>query len=480
MTQAESQTTPNGGESRAELLADEAPVMVFLTHDHPLSTRAYFNSAFQDFVGADESNLYGEQWIEHVLAEDQADVADALSAANRTRAPYSIEYRMIRADGFVRWVVERGRLRPNGGYAGSVADITDGRAARERLRSSERRFRALVEHSDDVVWLADASKRFLYASPSTDRVLRWDELPDVVFAPDDVHPDDWISADDAFRRATVIPGLSSTISVRLRDGRGRWRHFEVVFNNSVADPDVGGVIVTLRDVTERLQSRETIDRLHAQLSSAKQDQRRELAMALHDDTLQSMLAAQWSLSSLEGVVAPDSPAVRQLETVQTALKSAVESARAVLFDLQAPDFETVDLEATLRELLDTHVMAGGAPVSLVFDATVVPGPETSALAYRIVREALANTRKHSHAQQVQVDLTVAHRSGDSIEMTVEVVDDGVGYVPGDVQRKRADGHFGLASIEDQLARFGGKLEIGPGAGSGFGVRASWTQNISNP
>jgi PAS domain S-box-containing protein len=451
--------------------------MVFLAIDHPASTRAYFNAAFQQFVGVDEAALQGEHWLQHVVEEDRADIEDALSAANRSRSPYSIEYRMIRADGSLRWVVERGVVRDGGGYAGSVADITDGRAARERLRSSERRFRALVEHSDDVVWLTDSSRKFLYASPSTERVLRWVDLPEQAFAPDDVHPDDWRGIEAAFAKAVTMPGLLPTLSVRLRDGQGRWRHFEVVLNNSVGDLDIGGIVVTLRDVTERLQSRETIDKLHAQLSSAKADQRRELAMALHDDTLQSMLAAQWSLSSLEGVVAPDSPAVRQLDVVQTALKSAVESARAVLFDLQAPDFSTVDLEETLRQLVDTHVMAGGAPTSLIVDCPKRPDADSASLAYRIVREALANTRKHAQATQVEIDLVVSLLPKRALGISVDIVDDGVGFANGEVERKRADGHFGLASIDDQLARMGGTLSIGPGVGTGVRVHAEWTQNF---
>ena len=53
------------------------------------------------------------------------------------------------------------------------------------------------------------------------------------------------------RQATQQPGIASVLEFRLQHQDGSWRIVEALANNLLDDPAVRGVVVNLRDITER-------------------------------------------------------------------------------------------------------------------------------------------------------------------------------------------------------------------------------------
>ena len=128
--------------------------------------------------------------------------------------------------------------------------------AEETLRRSERYFRSLIENVGDVVVLLDGEGRARYASPSLQRLL--ERPPDgEVGRPltDLIHADDHAAFAAAFERARR-PGAGGAASAEVRMPRpdGSWRAVDASFSDLTAEPAVGGVVVTLRDITERKKS----------------------------------------------------------------------------------------------------------------------------------------------------------------------------------------------------------------------------------
>ncbi len=114
-------------EMRFRAVAERAPALIW-SCDQSLR-RDYFNKTWLNFTGRKIEEELGHGWQAGVPAPDVARWQEVVGAAAVQRDPYSMEYRLRRADGAVRWIVETGspRLAADGsfaGYLGSCIDIT--------------------------------------------------------------------------------------------------------------------------------------------------------------------------------------------------------------------------------------------------------------------------------------------------------------------------------------------------------------------
>jgi diguanylate cyclase (GGDEF)-like protein/PAS domain S-box-containing protein len=126
-------------------------------------------------------------------------------------------------------------------------------------RQRERRFRALVQSSQDLVFVFDASASVTYASPSCHEILGYD--PAMLIGPDKgeiVHPDDHEGLRASMERAVAVPGGHARLQFRIRHREGEWCWIEGVATNLLDDSAVGGVVINARDVTERISAEQAI------------------------------------------------------------------------------------------------------------------------------------------------------------------------------------------------------------------------------
>ena len=124
-------------EIRFQVMADTAPVLIWMTGTDALCN--YFNKPWLEFTGRTMEQEVGTGWTEGVHPDDLQGCFDVFLPAFHARKPFRMEYRLKRADGEYRWVIESGIPRYAGGefagYIGSNIDITDlKRAAEERER----------------------------------------------------------------------------------------------------------------------------------------------------------------------------------------------------------------------------------------------------------------------------------------------------------------------------------------------------------
>jgi PAS domain S-box-containing protein len=126
-------------EARFQEMADTAPVMIWLTGTDGLCN--YFNKPWLEFTGRSMEQEVGTGWIEGVHPDDVQGCFDGFQPALHAREPFRMQYRLRRADGEYRWIIESGIPRYAGGefagFIGSNIDITDLKSAeaeRERLR----------------------------------------------------------------------------------------------------------------------------------------------------------------------------------------------------------------------------------------------------------------------------------------------------------------------------------------------------------
>jgi len=145
----------------------------------------------------------------------------------------------------------------------------------------ERRFRALVQSSSDLVFAVDINAAVTYASPSCVKVLGYE--PDTLLQPGAgalVHADDLADLRANLLRIVALPGDTTELSVRVRHADGTWRWLEGVATNLLRDPAVEGLVINARDVTHR--------RIQWERQTATSDLGKELLWA---STLQESLTS---------------------------------------------------------------------------------------------------------------------------------------------------------------------------------------------
>ncbi len=115
-------------EHRFELMADTAPVMMWMSRLDRLCT--YFNRGWLDFTGRTLEQELGNGWAEGIHPNDLQKCMQIYFAAFDARRKFTMEYRLQRSDGQYRWIIDSGvpRFASDGtfvGYIGCCFDITD-------------------------------------------------------------------------------------------------------------------------------------------------------------------------------------------------------------------------------------------------------------------------------------------------------------------------------------------------------------------
>ena len=148
----------------------------------------------------------------------------------------------------------------------------DKETAEAELRRSDERFKALVQHASDVIMVVDRNGILQYVSPAFERLLGYPAskavgLPVMQLA----HPDDVESAIRALGAVRDPTGAAVRIEVRLRERTGGWRWFDASVMNLVADPGVNGVVVNLRDISDRMRAQDELREAEARFRGAFED-----------------------------------------------------------------------------------------------------------------------------------------------------------------------------------------------------------------
>ncbi len=322
--------------------------------------------------------------VERVLTEDQAtmDAVEAeLLTADGDRIPYEFT---------------GGRLTDTEGNVTGLVGV--GRDVTER-RQRERRFRALVENSNDIISIIDAETgRLTYQSPSVEQILGYDPdetVGDIVW--DYIHPDDrdrTVATLDAWLNDPET--APDTVEYRAQHADGSWRWMEAQGNDQRGTDSVEGYVVNCRDVTDRRERQQQLTLLN-----------RVLRHNLRNDLNVMLGAADTIRSRASGPVANSAEQILQKggELLQTA-----EVEREIIGLLrEQPEYRELALEPLLGQIAST---VGSTYPDAVIDIDCPDGATVQATRElgKALRELVTNAVVHNDDESPTVTVTVEQRA----------------------------------------------------------------------
>ncbi|MDA8410117.1 MAG: sensor histidine kinase, partial [Treponema sp.] len=196
--------------------------------------------------------------------------------------------------------------------------------------------------------------------------------------------------------------------------------------------------------------------------AAQEKERSRFALDLHDSVAQDLAVSLMAARRLP----EDGAGSKELAT--SSLQRAIDSIRRIAWDMRMPELGRFGFRGAALDLVEGFARREGLGITIKaneYDSNG-PSPEISAHLYRILQEALANIRKHSHASRLQVMLS----EGDG-RYRISIEDDGLGFDPQTSNdHDRGPAHLGIAGMKERARLAGGSLEITSTPGQGTRLR----------
>lgn len=182
-------------------------------------------------------------------------------------------------------------------------------------------------------------------------------------------------------------------------------------------------------------------------------ERVRLGREMHDGFAQALSLLNLKLKMAQS--ARNGEVAKALQEMLEIVDSAYEDVRQAISDLRMPLLPDASLVSTLSEYAQSFALRYNVQVQVVVEpeaANVHCSPDVQIQVIRIVQEALANVRKHAHAEHLDVrfDRTDGH-------LNIQIRDDGRGFEP--ATTGPAPGHYGLSIMRERAASYKGELDI---------------------
>jgi PAS domain S-box-containing protein len=227
------------------------------------------NAAFSRIVGYSPQELAGRTFRSISHPEDP--VADLEGLLIRPESVVVVRKRFLTKSGDAIWVRNTiSLIRAADGnpshFLGLCENINEQYLAEQKLRASEWRFRSLIESTTDIITIVLPDGTVSYVSPSAERALGY--RPDERIGTnvlEHVHADDIPAVRREMSDSLTRYGRSVTLELRVRHKDGTWRTMEVTGRNLIHNPVIGGLVLSWRDVTERVEARAKIREYSAEL-----------------------------------------------------------------------------------------------------------------------------------------------------------------------------------------------------------------------
>lgn len=456
-------------EARFRAIVETSPVPLCIT-SMPEGDILYMNQPLRELFALDATQSSIGNIIDFYASPQERDelVHHLRDEGNLRNA----ELRFRRPDGTSFWAVANACVATYGDvpaiYVG-LYDVTARRNADEKLRASEASLANAQRLARLGDWAWDRDGGITHWSSELYRILG---LEPSVAKPcysaylAVVHPDDHTVVRRAMR-VLLSKGQPFGIDHRIvgPDGTTRIVRLQAELVDA-RDGQSWGVVGTVQDITERkrteeelLASREQLRELSAYLEAIREEERRRIALEIHDELGQLLTALKMDVALLKMRVVPDAEATRKIDDIRELVEKTIWMVRNVASHLR-PAALNFGIVSALEWLAEDFSRRNGMPCQLVVRGGEPSLADAHATAvFRIVQESLTNVSRHAGASRVAVTLVSS-----DVALDLRVSDDGQGF---DLESEQGGYSYGLLGMSERARLIGGTLQIdsAPGAGT---------------
>ncbi len=160
-------------ESLARIVTSISPVALWMTNSQ--GQIIYINQTWVDWVGGSMKSHMGNRWLTAVLPEDREQAMRYFNNAFQSRRLFTSEFRITRKNGEMRWCFldgspfykEDGTF---GGYAGSISDTTERKAAEQKLASQITLVNTITNNTQQALFLMNERQVCTYMNPAAEQM----------------------------------------------------------------------------------------------------------------------------------------------------------------------------------------------------------------------------------------------------------------------------------------------------------------------
>jgi PAS domain S-box-containing protein len=345
------------------------------------------------------------------------------------------------------------------GWFGVGYDVTDRVQRENAVASREQQLSGILNTMAEGLVIHDRDGRLIEANPAAERLLSLTRAQ--LMGWDVTHPHWKALGEDGspltarelpVMRAlrTGIPARGQIVGIQLADAAVRWISVNAQPLYNVEDREPSGVVGTFVDVTALRDSLERVRALAQRVEDVREQERRELALLLHEGLAQDLFSARLALGNL----LRDSTATHhtELNRLSAILDRCLAQTRQVASSLHP----TGPADRPLGEVFAEYARYFAGLSKLAIRVHAASGPAvtdeaTRLLLFRAMQEALTNVARHARATRADIYLEAS-----PAQVELRVADDGVGLP---LQSQEKAGSLGLLGLRERARAAGGSLVI---------------------
>ncbi|WP_054530955.1 PAS domain S-box protein [Erythrobacter sp. SG61-1L] len=495
----EAQRALSESEQRFQTLANLSPAGIFRTKLDGDCT--YVNKAWLDLAGLEREQAMGPGWAKALHPQDRAKIAKLWATTVEAGARFHAQFRFLRPDGGISWVMAMATPETNDGgarvgFIGVVFDITEVVEAREELEEQRAQFQFLADNSTDAIITVGTDQICHYASPSLFDISGY--TPEEVIGKQveiPINEADLLKIKAAYEDMFAGRSEGALLSYRTLHKTEGWRwhesHVRLVRDRKTGEPME--TIATVRDITQRKSLEERLRHALHQAESAALAKSAFLANMSHE--IRTPMNGVLGFAELLREGDLDEQQRHYADLIVESGQSMLALINDIL-DISKIDsgqttiaVDSLDIRKTVDGTLQLmRAAAAGKKLELKaeFAGEIAPYILADKLRLRqILSNLMGNAIKFTDRGAVTVNGVLAVRDGEQgIEITV--ADTGIGIAPerldaifdefvqADATTVRKYGGTGLGlAISRRLATLMGgtlRVESQPGKGSRFTLR----------